>query len=700
MSHPFNSAQKREGLERSCRRGWNPPPRLSVPDWADKYRKLAAEAGSTSGPWSTAKNEVARGPMLAVTEPGVREMTLMAATQTIKTATLENIFGYTAHLDPGPMILVQPKEKAAEDFSKERITPMIQATPVLKELVGTRASRTSDDTLSFKKFPGGFLALVGAGSADNLARRAIKRALYDEVDRYVDTAEGDAIRLGDERLTSYSPYNLSVRVGSPTIEDQSRIADSFAESDQRRAAVECPHCHHRQFLDFFKHVEWGQDDEGEHDPSGAQIYCEKCNTGWTEGQRLLTVRKTVRWHQTRPFKCCGKRQSPLDYYFELCAAGHPSPVSEVWDWWASDRHAVYRAKCKVCGKWAVDNRHAGFQASKLFSPWPDDTPPRLAAKWLLAKRTEEGKQTFYNTALGVPYRPKFGKNIKIDTLLDRREVWAGDVPMGVAVLVAGTDVQPDRIELEVVGFGRGEESWSVAYEIFEGDPDQPEIWARVDEFLQKTFLRADGRPFKIEAACFDTGGHNTQAVYKFCYQRRNRKVWAIKGVGETNGNRKPVWPANKLPRKRNGQYTPVMIGVNAAKDRISSCLAIEAAGPGYMHFSSDRDREYFTQLTAERLILKKTGSRTYRVWKVKSGVRNEALDCRVYAYAALWGLVSNHGLNLETAAENVGATETAIIRVGTPEAQRLAAVPPPTEKPIEKKKKRRRRVVRSNVLSR
>src|SRR5690242_9807897 len=93
---------KRERLALAWRRGWTPPPRISVPAWADNFRKLAKEAGSTSGQWSTSTVEVARGPMLAVTEPGVHVITVMVSTQLLKTALLENVFGYFAHLDPCP----------------------------------------------------------------------------------------------------------------------------------------------------------------------------------------------------------------------------------------------------------------------------------------------------------------------------------------------------------------------------------------------------------------------------------------------------------------------------------------------------------------------------------------------------------------------------------------------------------------------
>ena len=101
--------------------------------WADRYRFLAPEAGSSGGPWETSRVEVARGPMLAVTEPGVHIVTLMCCTQLLKTAFIENTWGYFAHLDPCPTLLLQPKDEAAKQFSRERISPMIRVTPVLRD---------------------------------------------------------------------------------------------------------------------------------------------------------------------------------------------------------------------------------------------------------------------------------------------------------------------------------------------------------------------------------------------------------------------------------------------------------------------------------------------------------------------------------------------------------------------------------------
>jgi phage terminase large subunit GpA-like protein len=642
-----------------------------VPEWADRYRKLAKEAGSTSGNWRTSTVEASRGPMMAVTEPGVHIITVMCCTQLLKTALLENVFGFFAHLDPSPMLLLQPKEDAAEQFSKERITPMVRVTPVLRELVGTTRTRTSKETLLYKAFPGGFLALAGAGSPDNMARRPIRVLLCDEVDKYPVTREGDPIALAEERAATFVNW-LSIRACSPTVEGESRIEASYSESDQRRVSAECPHCTHRQFLDFFSHVHW--DKEGDlHRPATARIYCEACGAAWSEGQRLRALR-TARWHQTRAFTCCDERQVPLNSYALAWQGGNTDAISAVWDWCGGDRQAVYRAKCPHCGTWPVSNEHAGFQASKLFSPWPKDRPADIAAKWLAARLDEDRKQTWWNTQLGMPHRAHVGREVGVEALSARREIWPGEVPPKVAIITVGADVQGDRIEFEVVGWGANEESWSIAHEVLEGDHDDAELWQRADLFLKRKWLRADGREFEVAAACIDSGGHSTQAVYGFAKARLGRRIWAIKGESARSGARSPVWPTKKPSARNKQSFRPIIIGVNAAKDLIRSRLHVDKPGPGYCHFPVERDIGWFAQLTSERSVMKTMNGQKFRVWELPPGRANEGLDCRVYAYAALCGL-THFGLQLNRRAATIVETYAGPVlpTLGLPERVRAVA---------------------------
>lgn len=646
-----------------------PQPRMTLDEWADKYRRLNSQVSAVGGAWRTSRVEVARGPMRAVTEPGVDTITIMCCTQLMKTSVLENTIGYHTHLNPCPMLLTQPKTDAVRTFAKEKLAPMVRATPALQDLIQDRA-RGGTDTFQYKEFPGGFLALESAGSPTNLAMRAIRITLADEIDKYETTKEGDPVILLEERTATFGTRALHIRTCSPTWEETSRIYKSYQQSDMRKPYVRCPHCEYEQTLDFFRHVQWPKGDDGEHHIHHAAIVCENCGEPWTEVERLtlMTTQGAVRWKQTRPFICCDERQEP--------------EKTRRWKWDADN--LVGRAVCRHCGKEAVSNHHAGFNASKLYSPF--ETIVKLAEKWLISKDDAETKQTFYNTQLGLPFSVQATKTVAVHTLMGRLETYPAPVPIGVACLTAGIDVQSGgtanegRIEVEVVGWGRHEESWSIEHRVFNGDPKLPDVWAELDEFLLQGFEYERGGRLAIRAACIDSGGHNTQDVYNFARARVNRNIWAIKGAND-RGQWSPVWPApNKQPEKYRTGWRPIMLGVNSAKEAIRNHLRVEQPGPGYAHFPVGRVEAYFEQLTSETLVLEKKHGFVNRRWELKKGRANEALDCRVYAYAALQGLLLVRKFNIDAALEileNMLVTDEQLSQVPHPANLPANPVQPP-----------------------
>jgi phage terminase large subunit GpA-like protein len=266
------------------------------------------------------------------------------------------------------------------------------------------------------------------------------------------------------------------------------------------------------------------------------------------------------------------------------------------------------------------------------------------------------------------------------------------VPDGVAVITTGVDVQDDRVELETVGWGRNEESWSLGLEVIEGDPDTSMLWDQVDASLKRIWRRADGRGFEVMAACIDSGGHHTQRVYNFAKERLGRRIWAIKGESARSGARSPVWPVKRPTSKTKQSFRPIILGVNAAKDVIRTRLHLEKPGPGYMHFPADRDVNYFAQMVSERSVLKVLNGQRFRVWELPPGRANEALDMRVYAYAALCGLM-HFGLGLNRRADEVQAAVAAAelpadAAVETPTPVRRVIIPPAPVLPVPPAPKR------------
>jgi phage terminase large subunit GpA-like protein len=618
---------------------FRPIPTQNLPAWCDSHRHLAASSGAISGAWRTARFEIARGPMMAMSERGVRTITCKVATQTLKTELVNNVLAFHICESPCPILLVLPKEDSVRSYSKERFAPMVRATPALRAVLGDVMRDKSLEALNFKQFPGGFLAMESAGSPTNLASRPIRLTLCDEVDKYSDTAEGDALLLAEERTSTF-PDALHIRCSSPTIDGESRIDKSYQDGDQRRAFVKCPHCRREQTMEFFKsptgaHVDWNKSEDGEHFPNTAALYCEECGSEWSEAQRLqlVTTAHAIRWQQTRPFTCCNVRQEPLK--------------TRKWDW--DDEAQCGYATCTECNKRAVPNHHASFTASKLYSPVI--TVPELASKWIECKDEIASKQMFVNTQLGLTFSAQTGRRVETHSLAARREAFGDVIPPAVIRLTCGVDSQGDRLEAHIVGWGHPEEAWSIHYEIFPGDPAKAELWERLDEFLASSFPHAYGA-MRISATCVDSGGQHTEMCYRFCQPRAARNVWAIKGSSWSKRG-DPVWPVPKTRKTRDWGYKPVVIAVDSAKDHIRQMLFTDEPGPGYFHIPAERSDAWLEQMTAEQPVYEKKGGVMVRKWMLPRGRANESFDTTVYAFAALCGLKSVRGLKMERAAADM-----------------------------------------------
>lgn len=594
-----------------------PPRMMAVDEWADTYRRMSSAESSTPGRFMTSRVEACRGILQAVHEEGVRRISVMSATQLLKTTVLENVFGYHAHLDPCPIMILQPTQDIADAFVKEKLTPMIKNTPVLVEAFGGREAlsmKSSENTIKRKEFRGGAVSIVSAGSPTNLRMRSVRVLLCDEVDAYPETSEGNAVSLAIERMEAFSHNSVLVEVCSPTVTGRSQIAESYEKSDQRRAYVACPHCGHEDHLRF-ENVKFDKEDtEGRERWESAAYMCPECGVLWTEQERIriLTMEGGVKWRQTRKFTCCGEAQDPQ--------------VERSWD-------EGGRALCKVCSRQAVPNRHAGFHASFLYS-----TRKHInidVQKFLEAKGNKPKLRTFVNTRLAQTFEDDENlDSVELDNDVLRRRVEPpfDFVDDRVMVITAGLDVQDDRVEMEVVGWGGGEESWSLAYNVIDKSPGDDACWHEVDRILQEPLKKRDGTGMFIQAACVDSGGHYTQQVYAFCSTRMKRRVVPIKGASETSGIRSPIFPNSKvLPVNK-----PYQVGTNTAKDKIETMMRVEVPGPGFMHVPSDRADSWFKGMTSEKRIrFFQSGIQRTRWIPVYNGVRNEPLDCRVYSYAAL-----------------------------------------------------------------
>lgn len=557
-----------------------PPPRLNVAEWADRERRLSSESSAEAGKWHTARAEYQRGIMDAISDPTNRDVVVMAGAQVGKTEVILNVIGYHIAHDPSPILVVQPTLEMAQSFSKDRLSPMLRDTPQLRGKVKDPRSRDANNTTTHKVFPGGHISLVGSNSAAGLASRPIRIVLCDETDRYPASAgsEGDPIQLARKRSATFWNRKI-VMVSTPTNKGASRIEASFEESDKRRFFVPCEDCGHEQTLKW-SGVQWEKDK-----PETAVYVCEECGSCWTDAARNRSVRKG-QWQATEEFTGI-----------------------------------------------------AGFHINGIYSPW---TPLADAVRdFLSAKKMPETLRVWTNVYLAESWEDQ-GQTIDDYDVAQRAEEFGPRADKGVMVVTAGIDVQDDRIEVECVGWGRSEESWSLDYRTLYGDPSTPQLWQDLDAHLATKWDTEDGRTLQIRAACIDSGGHYTKAVYDFVRPREGRRVFAIKGMA---GESRPI--VSRPTRNNIGKIRLFTLGVDNIKSLIFSRLQIQSEGPGYCHFPNDRPDEYFKQLAASEKIVTKFHKGFPRREFIKTRTRNEALDCRVYATGALAIL----NLNLDTLAD-------------------------------------------------
>lgn len=561
-----------------------PPPKYSVSEWADSERVLSPEASSEPGKWFTERAEYQRGIMDAVSDPSVELIVIMSSSQIGKTEIVNNMVGYHIDADPAPMLVVQPTLEMADAWSGDRLAPMLRDTPALQNKVHAPEARRSGNTKRHKTFPGGHITMAGANSAASLASRPIRILLADEVDRYPFSAgtEGDPINLARKRTTTFWNRKI-IQTSTPTIKGYSRIEKSFELSDQRHYYVPCPHCGTTQKL-IWKQVRW---ESGDH--TTAHYLCPHCEEKWTDGQRWDAVRNGE-WIAEKPF-----------------------------------------------------NGTAGFFIWEGYSPWVKLS--EMVKNFLDAQSDPELLKVFINTSLGELWIDQ-GEDVQGHVLAARahREDWKNGVdgsrtvPKEALLITCGVDTQVDRLEIERVAWGLLEESWSVEHHVIYGDLSTKAPWDELDEYLLTPTYADDNRILPVRAVAADSGGHYTDAVCQFAASRLRRRVYAIKGMAGP----RPVWP--KLASKNRKSGAPVfIIGVDSAKDMIYARLRQTKVGPGYCHFPMDRDSEWFDQLTSEVVVTEKVKGFPVRVWKPKPNTRQEALDCRVYAHAALRSMNINWG---------------------------------------------------------
>lgn len=513
----------------------DPPPELKVADWADRFRKLSPEASAEPGNWNTRRAEYQREIMNAVNDAEVQDIAIKSSAQVGKTEIILNILGYYVDYDPTSIMVVQPTIVMGEDFSKDRLAPMIRDTPVLKDKIKDPKSRDSGNTILHKKFPGGNLTIAGSNSPASLASRPIQVLLCDEIDRYPASAgtEGNPLRLAEKRTNTY--WNRKkVKVSTPTVEGSSQIEVEFKKGTQEEYCVRCPSCGEYQPYEF-RRLEF----------KTLRMECKHCGEKLSEQEwKEQPHRWTAKHPEKRRFR-----------------SFHLNEMISPWKSW-DEILEDYRAAKK-------ENKETG---------------------------TIEALKVFYNTSLGEVWR-ELGEGADDEELLSRRESYEAEIPDGVVVITAGVDVQDDRLEIERVGWNRNYQSWGLYRDIIYEDPAKDETWEHLEELLDEELHFLDGTGLNIATTCIDTGGHYTNNVYKFIkkMKQKGKRIYGIKGYSGTPGI--PLIYKKSKVEIKNSRGTPIssteifILGVDSGKEDIMARLNVKSPNDGgYCHFPENKDQ--------------------------------------------------------------------------------------------------------------
>jgi phage terminase large subunit GpA-like protein len=551
-------------LQQCWRDGLTPDPALTVSEWADRHRVLSPRASAEPGRYRTDRTPYMRAIVdaLSPTHPA-RRIVVMKSAQVGFTEGGNNWIGYVIHHAPGPMLAVQPTVELAKRFSRQRIDPLVNESPALRERVKPARSRDAGNTVLSKEFPAGLLVITGANSAVGLRSMPARYLFLDEVDAYPPSAdeEGDPVALAEARTRTFS-WRSKVLLGStPTIHGLSRIEREYEASDQRRYFVPCPHCRQMQWLKF-ERLRW---DKGS--PETAHYECASCDA------RIEEHHKTA-----------------------MLEAGEWRPTAE-----------------------AKDPGTIGFHVSALYSPVGWLSWENIARLWEAAT-TDEARRSFKNSVLGETW-VETGEAPDWQRLYERRESWQiGVVPSGGLFLTAGADVQKDRIEVDVWAWGRGLESWLVDHVVVEGGPEQAETWEELGRLLDRTWPHAHGTRVGIAKLAIDTG-YEAPAVYAWSRRVGHAQVAPIKGVEGFNRAAPVIGPTHvdvteggKKLRRGARLWTIAVATFKSETYRYLRLAAptdeeIEAGArcpAGYIHLPRGAEAEWVKQLVAEQLVTVKT----------------------------------------------------------------------------------------------
>ncbi len=598
--------------------GFYRPPMLTCAEYADQHFYISAESSYDEGRWESLFFQV--GILNAMGNDRIKTLNIMKSARVGYTKMLMANSAYKVEHKKRNVLIYQPRDGAAKSFMKKHVETAIRDIPIWAGLFPYLGKKHKNNTLEDKVFTNGKTLMVRGGTAAaNYREISTDDVIYDELAGFDESIEreGNATGLGDTR-TELSTFPKSIRGSTPKILGSCQMEKACSDSSYKfRLHLPCPHCGELQVL------KWGGKDESfgikwnNNNPKTAFYLCEHCACS-IENNQL----DDMGWHENAKWIC-----SETSIY-------------------TKDFIEFYNADGDICETPETASIYI-WSAYNPLNSWA-----KLVTGFLKAKGDIEKLQTFVNTKLGEPWDDDTGEKLDWEELRQRREMYQGEVPEWVQYLTWGIDTQDDRYEGRLWGWGANKEAALIDRFILNGDPASQTLLDKVEQRIKRSYTRADGIILDVGLTCWDSGGHYTDTVYSVSKKLGVMNVIPIKGA---NVYGKPI--AN-FPKKRNRQGVYLTeVGTDNAKELIMSMLRVQPdvneRKAGAVHFplnDSVCDDSELQQLTAERKIpVRKNGTTFYR-WDAGKR-RNEALDCFVYALAALYISIERFGIDLEELAQ-------------------------------------------------
>lgn len=549
-----------------------PPEKMTVSQWADKYRIIPAGTSNQPGRWKTSKTPYLKGIMDAFSDDRIEEIVFIKPTQVGGTESILNILGYIVDQDPSSTLVVYPSDTLAEDISKNRIQPMLRATKPIAEKF-----REDDSKLLALQFDNMYIPLTGANSAASLSSKPIRFVLLDEVDKYPPRSgggkEADPISLARERTNTFS-YNKKIFITStPTLKTGAIWREWESCTRQLFFYVPCPHCGRMQRL---------------------------------------------RFHQLKFPKEGSKTERSAAAYYEC-----PYCQGKISD---ADKHRMLQL-----GQWMIEGetegtraspKKTGFALNAIYSPWLSFAD--VAYKWLDAQGDQEKMQNFINSWLGEPWED-VGSTAGAQKVLDNRGVYTrGMVPDWAQIITCGVDVQQNCLYYTVDAWGQGKKIYNIDHDCIPG-VDFNALW----DVINQTYYDVKGRDWYIDLALIDSGDQTDQ-VYDFCYVHNPLTV-PVKGSSTPIPARYRV---SAIQREGSAARGMNLIICDGSYYKTMIYAKINAVDGSWQVFDGV-DQEYCEQITNEHKVFERKNGVGSWVWRPKtSGAPNHYLDCEVYAACA------------------------------------------------------------------